>query len=87
MPTARYKSLVCTAKKTGIKPRSKQSKFKGSRRYYRGDLLKRLTKGDRITTDFLAQEWQKETQWVVELLREMHTQELIVVCDNQVTLE
>lgn len=35
-----YGSTILTSKKTGIKPKSTQSKFKGSPRYYRGQILK-----------------------------------------------
>ena len=38
-----YGSVKLTSLKTGIKPRSKQAKFKGSNRQYRGKVIKYLT--------------------------------------------
>ena len=37
-----YGSLELTSKKTGIRPLTRQSKFQGSKRWYRGRLLKEL---------------------------------------------
>jgi A/G-specific adenine glycosylase len=39
-----YGSMVATASKTGIKPTSTQPKFKGSKREYRGRIVKYLTR-------------------------------------------
>jgi len=37
-----YGSLVLTSKKTGIRPLTKQSKFQGSKRWYRGKIIREL---------------------------------------------
>lgn len=41
-----YGSLVLTSKKTGIRPLTRQSKFLGSKRWYRGRLIKELLHSD-----------------------------------------
>jgi A/G-specific adenine glycosylase len=44
-----YGATLLTARKSGIKPKAKQSPFKESRRYYRGQIIKHLTKNDALT--------------------------------------
>ena len=44
-----YGSSILTARKTGIKPKTQQSPFKTSKRYYRGQILKHLTTHKTIT--------------------------------------
>ncbi|MFZ4525053.1 MAG: Fe-S cluster assembly protein HesB [Chlorobium sp.] len=41
-----YGALVLTSKKTGIRPLTKQSKFHGSKRWYRGQLIRELVHSD-----------------------------------------
>lgn len=41
-----YGATLLTSKATGIKPKTTQSSFKGSRRYYRGQIIKYLTTND-----------------------------------------
>jgi A/G-specific adenine glycosylase len=50
-----YGSLVLTSRKTGIAPLTKQSKFKGSRRWYRGRILRDLLSDGRISREGLAE--------------------------------
>ncbi|MCF7798599.1 Fe-S cluster assembly protein HesB [Candidatus Woesearchaeota archaeon] len=44
-----YGSIKLTSKKSGIKPKTTQSKFAGSRRFYRGQIIKYLTTNKTIT--------------------------------------
>ncbi|NHJ84073.1 MAG: Fe-S cluster assembly protein HesB [Asgard group archaeon] len=44
-----YGSLVLTASKTGIKPKTIQKKFNRSTRYYRGQIVKQLTKKSKVS--------------------------------------
>ncbi len=48
-----YGSAVLTSSKTGIQPKSTQTKFKGSSRHLRGEILKVLTSSDIITKENL----------------------------------
>lgn len=41
-----YGATILTARKSGIKPKTTQSSFKDSKRYYRGQIIKYLTKND-----------------------------------------
>jgi A/G-specific adenine glycosylase len=43
-----YGSLHLTSRRTGIRPLTKQSKFKGSKRWYRGRLLKELVASESL---------------------------------------
>jgi A/G-specific adenine glycosylase len=44
-----YGATILTSKVSGIKPKSTQSTFKESRRFYRGQIIKHLTKNNNIT--------------------------------------
>lgn len=44
-----YGATHLTSKRTGIKPKTQQSTFKGSRRQYRAKIIKHLTTNDAIT--------------------------------------
>ncbi len=41
-----YGALLLTSKKTGIRPVTKQSKFQGSKRWYRGRIIKELVQSE-----------------------------------------
>ena len=55
-----YGSLVATAKVTGIKPLSKQSKFEGSPRQTRGRILKYLLEHEQATEEALKKKFPHE---------------------------
>ena len=46
-----YGSLELTSKKTGIRPLTRQSKFEGSKRWYRGRLLKELIASEQLSIE------------------------------------
>lgn len=46
-----YGATYLTSRKTKIKPKQAQSKFKGSKRFYRGRIIKHLTTQERITVE------------------------------------
>ncbi|USN45730.1 MAG: Fe-S cluster assembly protein HesB [Candidatus Woesearchaeota archaeon] len=55
-----YGSLVLTSKKTGIAPKTKQSTFQGSTRWYRGQILKLLTEKKNVTKKSIYTNYEKE---------------------------
>jgi A/G-specific adenine glycosylase len=48
-----YGSLCLTSRKTGIRPLTRQSKFQGSKRWYRGRLLKELVASESVVLEEL----------------------------------
>lgn len=52
-----YGSQQLTSRSTGIRPVTKQSKFHGSRRWYRGRLLKELVATEQITLEELGEKY------------------------------
>jgi A/G-specific adenine glycosylase len=52
-----YGSLVLTSRKTGIAPSSRQSRFEGSRRWYRGKLLRELLAEARLSMDGIEERY------------------------------
>jgi hypothetical protein len=69
----------------------KQSKFIGSNRWYRGDVLKILTKQESITVTELARTWKKNTQaedriWIEKLLFTLEKEGFIRRRGEQISL-
>ena len=60
-----YGSLVLTSKKTGIRPLTRQSKFQGSRRWYRGKLIKELVNTDGMFLEEISEKYA-ECPWDIE---------------------
>ena len=52
-----YGALVLTSRKTGIHPLTKQSKFQGSRRWYRGRLIKELVHSDVVCLEEINEKY------------------------------
>jgi A/G-specific adenine glycosylase len=52
-----YGSLRLTSRKTGIRPLTKQSKFQGSKRWYRGRLLKELVAEEHVSLEEIEQKY------------------------------
>lgn len=52
--------MELTARKTKIKPLSKQSKFEGSDRQVRGRLLKKLVKHEKLRYEEIKKEFPKK---------------------------
>ena len=80
-----YGSSVLTARKTGIKPLSKQPKFQGSNRYYRGQVLKMLKENKKVTVTPLKKEWNKDQKEIQNLLKDLERDGLIEINRNKVT--
>jgi A/G-specific adenine glycosylase len=52
-----YGALHLTSQKSGIRPLTRQSKFHGSRRWYRGQMLKALLKTEALPLEALEATW------------------------------
>ena len=69
-----YGSLVVTTRKTGIKPITKQPKYKKSGRYYRGQIVKYLTENEKATKKTLTKKCnipvEQEEKIIDSLLRD-----------------
>ena len=53
----KVKYLVLTSKKTGIRPLTRQSKFQGSKRWYRGKLIKELVNTDGMFLEEISEKY------------------------------
>ena len=72
-----YGALELTARKTKIKPLSKQSKFEGSDRQVRGWILKQLVKESPLLISRVQEEFpQKEIEKIIDGMKK---EKLIVV--------
>ena len=69
-----YGALSLTGKKTGIRPLTRQSKFKGSRRWYRGRIVKELVGADVM---FLEELTVRYGEQVVAVLAELEEEGLV----------
>lgn len=63
-----YGALYLTGKKTGIRPLTKQSKFKGSTRWYRGRIVKDLVGVKAMQLEELIERYGKKVVGVLEQL-------------------
>ncbi len=81
-----YGSTVLTSKKTGIKPKSTQSIFKGSRRWYRGQIMKQLVQEKEVLISDLCEQFEKDEEWIIGLVKEMATEGLLTVTKKKITL-
>ncbi len=61
-----------------------QSKFIGSRRYYRGQLLKLLKEKREVEIKDVQTQWKKKEKWIHELITEMAKEGLVKVNGNNV---
>jgi len=74
-----YGSLILTAKKSGIKPTSKQKPFKTSKRFYRGAIMKHLTTHKTITLkEANTYKIQNNTNNIAEILKDLEKEQLII---------
>jgi A/G-specific adenine glycosylase len=81
-----YGATILTARKTRIKARTTQSTFKGSRRWYRGDLLKRLVAGEQLVIPSLLSVWGKKMEFVQDIIHDMESEGLITMKNGKVLL-
>ena len=63
-----YGSMVLTASKTGIRSKSRQGKFKGSNREFRGKIIKFLTKNLSATLETISQKCDLPVEKAHQLL-------------------
>ncbi len=82
-----YGSKILTSRKTGIKARTKQSKFKGSNRWYRGQILKRLVVGEELEISNLIKEWKKEESFLKKIIERMEKEGLIKIDKNKLMIK
>ncbi|ABB23833.1 iron-sulfur cluster assembly protein HesB [Pelodictyon luteolum] len=54
-----YGALQLTSKRTGIRARSRQSKFEGSRRWYRGRVLQELLREEAVPLEVLESKYRE----------------------------
>lgn len=80
-----YGSLVLTSKATGIKPRSKQSRFAWSRRQVRGNILKHLLTQWPTAITILAATYQHDA--FDEIVSQMLTEGLIHQQQSIISIE
>ncbi len=72
-----YGSTILTAKKTGIEPKTKQSPFSQSKRYYRGQILKHLITHDELTLRQAKLLWDDCPYDLKEILKQLEQEELV----------
>jgi A/G-specific adenine glycosylase len=82
-----YGSLVLTARKTNIKPTSQQSKFKGSEREKRGQILKFLLDNKNATIDVLSNHVESPKKQLEPILDKMIKDGLIIKSNNKYKVE
>ena len=73
-----YGSLVLTTAKTGIKPTSSQPKYKSSKRFYRGQIVKFLTTKESVTKSELISNCSIPKEISDEILESLTKDGLIV---------
>lgn len=81
-----YGSSILTARKTGIKSLTTQSKFLYSRRWYRGQILKILVKEKETTVQKVAQQLEKSSAEIKDILEELVKAKLVSVEQERITL-
>jgi len=82
-----YGAVELTANKTGIKPTSKQSKFAGSDRQYRGKILKILLQRKKITLNKIQEELKLSEERITKILQKMIKDGLVFTKNNHFFIE
>ena len=72
-----YGSLVLTSKKTGIRPLTKQSKFQGSRRWYRGKLVKELINTGEMFLEEISEKYASCPWDLEEIINDLITEGVV----------
>lgn len=80
-----YGAMNITARKTGIKPKTIQTKFDGSDRQIRGKIVKILIKEDRPEKDIL-EKLNEEHERVQTILDQMKKEQVIFEKNNNLTV-
>lgn len=79
-----YGSAVLTSKKTGISSLSKQSKFEGSTRWVRSQILKELLKEGKISYECLEEKYSNYD--IYSILKKMEKEQLLLLSKKKVIL-
>ena len=83
-----YGSKIMTSNKTGIGAKTKQSKFKGSSRYYRAEILRQIRKNDgKLSLDECTSIIKQTNYNINDILNGLAKDGLIKKVDNYVYLE
>jgi len=80
-----YGATYLTSRKTGIKPKTTQPKFKGSKRMYRGMILKLLLQAPK-TKNQLQKECQKEKTFIESIINQLKQEGLVKTKGNKVSI-
>lgn len=81
-----YGAIVLTAKKTGIKPLTQQSKFLHSRRWYRGQIMKLLVQKKTIGLNDLIRYFKKDEDAFKDILKELQRDKLVLWREKNIYL-
>jgi A/G-specific adenine glycosylase len=72
-----YGALFLTSRRTGIRPLTKQSKFHGSKRWYRGRLLKELVGSDQLFLEEVEERYCQCPWGIREIILELVCEGLV----------
>ncbi len=72
-----YGSLVLTSKKTGIRPLTRQSKFQGSKRWYRGRIIKELIQRDGMFLEEIEEKYGSCPWDIGEIINDLAREGLV----------
>jgi len=78
-----YGATFLTAKRTGIKPKTSQSRFSGSRRQVRGEIIRQLIKGSKTLKEL---EQLSDKHNIKSILDELVAESLIKIEKNKVSI-
>ena len=81
-----YGAVVLTAHKTGIKPLGRQPRFAGSRRFYRGQVIKLLHAGKRVHIGTLKKALGKNENEIHSILSGLESDGLLRIDRKSVSL-
>lgn len=77
-----YGALMLTSKKTGIRPLTSQSKFQGSKRWYRGQLIKQLVQSEELFLEEIKEKYADCPWKLDEIIGELIQEGLIERCES-----
>ncbi|MBM3422470.1 MAG: Fe-S cluster assembly protein HesB [Chlorobi bacterium] len=72
-----YGAMFLTSRRTGIRPLTKQSKFHGSKRWYRGRLLKELVASDQLFLEEVEERYCQCPWGIREIILELVCEGLV----------
>jgi A/G-specific adenine glycosylase len=81
-----YGALVLTSRKSGVKPLSRQSKFEGSLRQVRGEIIRQLTTKKRVSLASVAKKLGRSMEHVRKAAEGLAGDRLVCVIDGQVEM-